>query len=100
LTNLLRVLVIVGAAEALVIATVYLAFTDWRAQGKVGWFLALLGGSLAWMFTLAVIGWWVRPPLTLWAVGLVAFDAALALQLRLVLRRHARRAEEDIRELE
>lgn len=96
MTNLLRVLVIVGAAEALVIATVYLAFTDWRSQGKVGWFLLLLGGSLAWMFTLAVIGWWVRPPLTLWAIGLVGFDLALALQLHLVLRRN-RKAKEGTR---
>lgn len=92
--NLLRALVAVGALEALVIAGIYLTLSDWR-RDKVGWFLALLVVSLAWMFTLAVVGWFARPPLILWGVGLVGFDSALALQLHLVLRRRARKAKES-----
>ena len=85
--TLLRLLLLVGAIEAAMVVTIYLALTDWRTRGRVGWFLLSLGGSLAWMLTLVVVGWWFEVPRLAWLPGLVVFDAALGLQILLMLRR-------------
>lgn len=87
----LRVLVAVGAVEALAFAAIYV-FSDWR-RDRVGWYLMGLGGSTAYLLTLSVIGWWQTVGLWAWAIGLILFDLALGLQLQLVLRRR-RRANE------
>lgn len=89
----LRALVLIAAAEAVAIATIYLVSGAWRRGGRVGWFLLLLGGSIAWLVTLSVLGWWWVPPLVWWLPGLLSFDLALALWLHLMLRRI--RSKED-----
>ena len=83
----LRVLVVIAAVEAVAVASTYLASGAWRRSGQVGWFLLGLGGSIAWLVALSVVGWWRDPPLILWVPGLVGFDVALALWLHLMLRR-------------
>lgn len=93
----LRVLAALAAVEAVAVAGVYLSLTRWRDLGRTGWFLAMLGLSLAYMLVLSVLSWWVDPPIGLWIPGLVVLDIALALQLSLLLRRH-RRAREDAHE--
>lgn len=96
MTGLLRALVLAGMIEAAVVATAYLFWGDWRTRGRVGWFLLLLGGSVAYLLAMSVISWWWEaPPRLLWLPGLIVFDVALGLWLSLLLRRRVTKTRED-----